>query len=196
MAKCPIGVTKACSKWMKMEELPTHILQHTVKERLDRRDEAFEAGYDSMAAQLACPICHLIMEDHEDFAQHIHMIHLNDQSGRDHILACLATINNGTAADHEEVDQFKWVGTWNVALSELRANGPRGLNESICASCGVQLFAGGCYTNHHLEIHKDDILEVLRHRQHILKHYPGFINHSIFNDIRVTTSTENAQLTL
>ncbi|GME28880.1 hypothetical protein GTA08_BOTSDO04188 [Neofusicoccum parvum] len=191
VAKCPIGLTKACAKWMKMDRIPAHILSHTVQERVQRRGEAFEAGYDSMTGQLACPMCHATMTDPDGFAQHVHMSHLNDQSGRDHINVCLIKINE-TRKDNPLLNE--WIGKWNVSETELQSVSR--WNDCCPACFGIHLFQNGCYSNHHLEIQKADISEVLQKRQQVLKHYPSFVNHPIFNDIRNTSRANGDSQTM
>lgn len=167
--KCPIGLTKACSKWMKREKLSAHILGHPEQERSRRRDEAFGLGYDSISGQLACPICRVILRSQKAFSQHIHMFHLNDQPGRDHIEACLTAINPAKSTSAHHHGQYRWMDDWKKDhMSELPP----------CPLCpGIKLLTEWRYNNHHLLIQKNDISEVIQHRQQILRHYPDFINH-------------------
>lgn len=151
--KCPIGLTKACSKWMKREKLSAHILGHPEQERSRRRDEAFGLGYDSISGQLACPICRVTLRSQKAFSQHIHMFHLNDQPGGDHIEACLTAINPAKSTSAHHHGQYRWMDDWKKDhMSELPP----------CPLCpGIKLLTEWRYNNHHLLIQKNDISEVI-----------------------------------
>lgn len=152
-----------------------------MQERSRRRDGAFGLGYDSISAQLAFPICRVALGSQKAFSQHIHMFHLNDQPGRDHIDACLTAINPAKSTSAHHHGQGMWMDDWGKFYTELPP----------CPLCPeIDLLTEWRYNNHHLLIQRNDISEVIQHRQQILGHYPDFINHPIFDDVRVINTEE------
>lgn len=189
VSKCPIGNLQSCGKWLSMDELSSHILSHPEEDRLKFRTDAREAGYDSMTGDSLCPICSKGFTDAAAFAMHIHLEHLHEpgSEGADHF----SMFHHALLENMEYGADWNGVHLWKLDRWDFK-------NSFNCPSCQVPLESadrarrgeGSDNLTQHLQMHKEDITDVIQHRRQILKHYPDFAKHRIFDDLRVTSSAE------
>lgn len=190
VSKCPIGNLQSCGKWLPMAKLSLHILSHSEEDRLKFRSDAWDAGYDSMTGQPVCSNCSEGFTDAKTFALHIHQEHLleSGSEGAEHF-----SMFHHALQEHRS----KWS---KLNLQDRLWDLQRYHFDSAfnCPTCHVPLKSHvraewtECDANRaqHLNMHKEDITDVIQHRRQILKHYPGFANHHIFDDLRPTSSAE------
>ncbi|KAL1632379.1 hypothetical protein SLS56_003621 [Neofusicoccum ribis] len=194
VARCPIGNSNACGKWIATTQMPSHLLSHSEEDRLKFRTDTLQAGYDSITGQLTCSICLQPFSDPEEFARHIHLRHLLEpgSEGAEHV----SKLYNILVKHLDRNRRLTRTDLWNFPSDVLR-------NEHLdCLFCGLvinesypQSWLHYAHTDHirdHMKIHKEDITEVIQHRRQILKHYPDFSKHPIFDDLRVTSTAPPA----
>lgn len=189
VSRCPIGNSQSCGKWLPMVELSSHILSHSEEDQLKFRADALEAGYDSMTGQPVCPICSKGFTDPETFAMHIHLEHLLEPGieSAEHF----SMFHHALLEHMHDWTKLSPKSLWSLESSYFGS-------AFNCPACHVPLKAavweeraeGDDNRSQHLNMHKEDITDVIQHRRQILKHYPGFANHCIFDDLRPTSSAE------
>lgn len=192
--RCPV---QRCYEMMKIASVADHMLRHSQHDLEIVAGDALLPGHrflrgtssNAMQAaltgswplapsppivtvQVTCPICSIACDDHASFALHLCETHLIKGGEKEHFRLW----RDGVASNirqHSKVLQ-PWT-SWVV--KNIRA-------EIICTACGSLGSSGrhGSKLNHHISMQVDPE-DIRPYRREILKLYPDFASHPVFDDL-------------
>jgi hypothetical protein len=176
---------KNCLKRLNILEMQSHLLDHTMNERLREATVIRQMGYDAETVKVICPLCKLLLGNHEEFAAHLQSVHLITDSA--HLAKFQKSVAN-TIPYSFFLNDLIWE-TWRVWHHHVDT-----LESMLCPTCGQpalarsQLALAGQLNeiDHHLQLLvKPD--EIRPYRGDILRLFPRFGSHPVFDDVRLSS---------
>jgi len=166
---------KICLKRLDILEMQSHLLDHTMNERLEEAAVIQQMGYDAEMVKVICPLCKLLLCNHEEYAAHLQSVHLTTNSTH-------------LAQFRESVAKFAW--DFEFQKSIWYSWGVRYLcgdtvKSMVCPTCGQPASTRRLVDriDHHLQLLPDQN-EVRPYRWDILRLCPDFGTHPVFDDVK------------
>jgi len=185
---CPLW---RCGKTIKLALLAAHLLTHPTEElndgiqvlqdakySLKRADCTHTAGDESSSCLCSisgilihCPVCNITLGCQANLETHIDIEHLIAPEHRQHFQALLVI-----ASKQDVWLKSKKLKPWNAwALRKIRISNCPWCLEAVVTSCSYE-------AKHHLTMQAN--LETIKpFRREILKLYPAFASHPVWNDL-------------
>ena len=154
--------------------MQSHLLDHTMNERLEEAAVIQQMGYDAETVKVNCPLCNILLGNHGGFAAHLQSVHLTTDS------AHLAKFQESVASFLLGAE-FQWViwDPWRVKHWYSDA-----IKSMVCPTCGQPASTRPAdWIDHHLQLTPDQN-EIRPHRWNILRLYPAFGSHPVFDDVK------------
>lgn len=162
---------KNCLKRLDIMEMQSHLLDHTMNERLEETAVIQQMGYDAETVKVICPLCKLLLRNYRGFTAHLQSDHLTTDST--HLAQFRESVANVVSPDG-----LIWE-TWGVQYPHWDTMKPM-----LCPTCGqlasTRRLAG--MVDHHLQLLDQN--EVRPYRWDILRLCPDFGTHPVFDDAR------------
>ncbi|KAF2112868.1 hypothetical protein BDV96DRAFT_145468 [Lophiotrema nucula] len=163
---CPIN---GCKKLPKSYSFQEHFKSHSTSELRESHDALSNAGYDFSTLEVICPICQESCVDMFAFETHL-VVHLVTDD--EHYRSILGQADKGPS-------EFSYARPWVAALWWK-------YKDSECQFCGEKIYLDNDgYTEHHFSLLKDPD-DILPYRLAILRLWPYFGGHPVFDDIRLS----------
>ena len=165
---------KNCLKRLDISEMQSHLLGHTMNERLQDAAVIRQMGYDTETVKVICPLCKLLLHNHGEFAAHLQSVHLTTDSP--HLVEFRKSLDNVVYDCERNVIWCPW---W------VRYGCEDTVKFMVCPTCGQPASTQGPVEriNHHLQLLTDQD-EVHPYRLDILRLYPDFGTHPVFDDVK------------
>jgi Zinc finger, C2H2 type len=161
---------KNCLKKLDIFEMQSHLLDHTMNERLEEVAVIQQMGYDAETVKVICPLCELLLGNHGEFAAHLQSVHLTTDS------AHLAKFQE-SVANIIPVYEFQRDVIWSPwGARHVPKN-------TVCPTCGQPASTRVDRIDHHLQLLPDQN-EVRPYRWDIFRLCPNFGTHPVFDDVR------------
>lgn len=162
---------KNCLKRLDISKMQSHLLDHTMNERLKEAAVIQQMGYDVETVKVICPLCKLLLRNHREFIAHLQSVHLTTDST--HLARLQESVANITFPN-----DLIWE-TWGVQHHHWYR-----VKSMLCPTCGQPVSARGQLgkIDHHLQLlTKPD--EIRPYRWDILRLCAGFAAHPVFDDV-------------
>ncbi|XTI87392.1 hypothetical protein V2W45_412488 [Cenococcum geophilum] len=173
---------KNCLKRLDILKMQSHLLGHTMNERLEETAAIQQMGYDTETVKVICPLCKLLLRNHGGFTAHLQSVHLTTDSThlaqfRESVAGILCNVfsPNGLSWETWRVQYYHWNTTESM----------------LCLTCGQPALARGQLgeIDHHLQLlTKPD--EIRPYRWDILRLCPDFGSHPVFDDVKAVVFTK------
>jgi hypothetical protein len=160
---CPIPSCEHNAKKLQANELQKHLRQHAKQERDNNFEAILAAGYDPVSDKVVCPVCKTRLPALQDFETHFQNEHVFENAYYAQVLA------NGNKWDfdlHFKFWRTKPVSDW--------------LAEHMDVEPGAHIPYLRPYD------------EYAQHRWAILKLWPYFRNHPLFDEFKVARDSEQS----
>ena len=173
---------KNCLKKLDIFEMQSHLLDHTMNERLEEAAVIQQMGYDAETVKVICPWCKLLLRDHGEFTTHLQSVHFTTDSA--HLAEFRESVAN--IISNYYLDDPIWTAqvchweTWSVETRHWDT-----VKSMLCLTCGQPASARGQLDeiDHHLQLlAKPD--EIRPYRWDILRLCPRFGTHPVFDDVK------------
>lgn len=161
---CPVG---KCQAKLEIYKLGGHIHQHSEEDRVTHQATITSAGFNAINGHSICPVCEFQSSSLQDLHDHIDAVHL--------------------VLDPEHFSEWKMTISKSISGPLLPWKGcdiVRAPNNPICPVCN-NTTPPGLHATHHLDLLRDS-KELHRYREQILKLYPEFGSHPVFDDVMPT----------
>jgi hypothetical protein len=165
---CPVG---SCRKTIEFARFHEHIWSHSSSEREENKDAVEAAGYDWTCGNVICPICKTRLASHSDFSEHLTTSHLVVDAS--HFRAFRASCQTFNFISM----QLPWK-PW-----ELHSQKDENFACTYCHEDELGFTNSAYGIAHHLNLLADE-KSIKPHRQAILRLWPEFRSHSVFEDVR------------
>ena len=166
---------KNCLKKPHILGMQSHLLDHTMNERLENAAVIQQMGYDVETVKVICPLCKLLLYNHEEFTAHLQSVHLTMDS------AHLAKFQESVASFIWRF-AFQYVNwhPWKVQFGREDT-----VQSIVCPTCGQPASTQRPVDSidHHLQLLPDQN-EVRPYRWDILRLCPDFGAHPVFDDVK------------
>ena len=164
---------KNCLKKLDIMEMQSHLLDHTMDERLKEAAVIQQMGYDAETVKVNCPLCNILLGNHGGFAAHLQSVHLTTDS------AHLAKFRESVANIISEYGYQRDV-IWYPWMVEYGCDTVKSM---VCPTCGQPASTQVDRIDHHLQLLPDQN-GVRPYRWDILRLCPRFGAHPVFDDVK------------
>lgn len=166
---------KNCLKRLDILKMQSHLLDHTMNERLEEIAVIQQMGYDAETVKVICPLCELLLHNHGEFATHLQSVHLTTDSA--HLAKFQESVANFTSnyGLPRDIIWYPWKVWYDYDTVE----------SMVCPTCGQPASTRRPVDriDHHLQLLPDQN-EVRPYRWDILRLCPNFGTHPVFDDVR------------
>jgi hypothetical protein len=166
---------KNCLKRLDILGMQSHLLGHTMNERMEEAAVIQQMGYDAETVKVICPLCELLLGNHGEFAAHLQSVHLTTDSA--HLAEFLEFVANtiDVFVSRRDVIWYPW-RVWHD---------PGTMQSMVCPACGQPASTRRPVDriDHHLQLLPDQN-EVRPYRWDILRLWPDFGAHPVFDDVK------------
>lgn len=76
LRSCPIATCKHNKKLLSYSSLQGHLTKHSLEERIQNAEAMLAAGYHPESLALVCPVCKVQSQSYDDFAHHVEDEHI------------------------------------------------------------------------------------------------------------------------
>ena len=159
---------KNCLKRLRILGMQSHLLDHTINQRLEEAAVIQQMGYDAETVKVICPLCKLLLHNHGDFAAHLQSVHLTTDSA--HLAKFQEYVARFTFMD---VMWYPWK-VWHDYDT---------VKSMVCPTCGQPASTQVDMIDHHLQLLPDQN-GVRPYRWDILRLCPDFGAHPVFDDVK------------
>ena len=166
---------KNCLKRLDILEMQSHLLDHTMNERLEEAAVIQQMGYDAETVKVICPLCKLLLHNHGEFAAHLQSVHLTTDST--HLVQFRESVASSIwMTKSEDVIWYPW--SVNGSCMET-------VKSMVCPTCGQPASTRRpvYMIDHHLQLLPDQN-EARPYRWDILRLCPDFGTHPVFDDVK------------
>lgn len=169
---------KNCLKRLGSWRMQSHLLDHTMNERLEEAVVIQQMGYDAETVKVICPLCKLLLRDRGEFAAHLQSVHLTTDSA--HLAKFQESVANTINGSFPNNLIWKIWKTWIVKFPHWDT-----VKSMLCPTCGQPASTGRPVDriDHHLQLLPDQN-EVRPYRWDILRLCPDFGTHPVFDDVK------------
>lgn len=164
---------KNCLKRLNILKMQSHLLDHTMNERLEETAVIQQMGYDAKTVKVICPLCELLLHNHGEFAVHLRSVHLTTDSA--HLAKFQESVANIIHKIWRDVIWYPWEVRYDCDT----------VKSMVCPTCGQPASTRRPVDriDHHLQLLPDQN-EVRPYRWDILRLCPNFGTHPVFDDVR------------
>ena len=170
---------KNCLKRLDILVMQSHLLYHTMNERLEEAAVIQQMGYDAETVKVICPLCKLLLRNHGEFAAHLQSVHLTTDST--HLTQFRESVASSTwMYKYEDVIWYPW---------SVKGSCMETVKSMVCPTCGQQASTQRSVNriDHHLQLLPDQN-EVRPYRWDILRLCPDFGTYPVFDDVKAVVS--------
>ncbi|OCL15100.1 hypothetical protein AOQ84DRAFT_136847 [Glonium stellatum] len=178
---------KGCSKQLSIWNMQSHLTSRTINHRMKETSVIQRMGYDAETGKIICPLCKALLCNHDRFITHLEY---------DHFIADPAHFSKFKESTNDMPlpgPRYSWK-SWmpHSYLTVLGSNWTMvgsnwtGLQGRTCPTYRQPASSGDRpgHVDHHLQLRAD--LDVRPYRWDILRLWPEFDSHPVFNDIKLS----------